>query len=66
MIRVTSVTAKGPRAALWPRRESRAPVPSKQRDPAGQAASLHRGETRCRRVRGAAEASLLVNGGRYL
>ncbi len=66
MIRVSSVTAKGPRVALWPRRESRAPVASKQRDPAEQAASLHRSETRCRRVRGAAEASLLMNGGRYL
>jgi hypothetical protein len=66
MTRVASITAKSPRLALWSRRESRLSAPPKQRDPAEQAAALQRSETRYRRVREAAEASFLMNGGRYL
>ena len=66
MIRVISVTAKAPCLVHLPRRESRAPVAPKQRDPAEQAAALQRGEAHYRRVRDAIEASFLVNGGRYL
>jgi hypothetical protein len=66
MIRVTSVTAKAPWLIPWPRRESRAPVPPKQRDPAEQAAALKRSEAHYRRVRDVIEASFFMNGGRYL
>ncbi len=66
MIRVASVTAKAPRLVAWPGRESRAPVPSKRRDPAEQAATLKRSEAHYCRIRDAAEASFWMNGGRYL
>jgi hypothetical protein len=66
MIRVASVTAKAPRLVAWPGRESRAPVLSKQRDPAEQAAALRRSENHYRLVRDAAEASFWMNGGRYV
>ena len=65
MIRVSGVTAKAPWLAPS-RRESAAPVPPKQRDPAEQAAALQRSEAHYRRVRDAVEASFLMNGGRYL
>jgi len=66
MIRVTSVTAKASCLVHLPRRESRAPVAPKQRDPVEQAAALQRSDTHYRRVRDAMEASFLMNGGRYL
>ena len=66
MTRVASVTAKAPWLLFWPRRESRAPAPSKQRSPAEQAAALHRNEGRYRRVKDRTEASFLMNGGPLL
>jgi len=65
MIRVCGVTAKAPWLAPS-RRQSAAPVPPKQRDPAEQAVALQRSEAHFRRVRHAVEASFLMNGGRYL
>ncbi len=66
MIRVASVTAKAPRLVAWPRRESRAPVPSKRRGPAEQAAALKRSEAHYRHIKDGAEASFWMNGGHYV
>ncbi|MEE8346412.1 MAG: hypothetical protein V3S20_03590 [Dehalococcoidia bacterium] len=66
MIRVASVTAKAPRLVAWPRRESRAPVPSKRRGPAEQAAALKRSEAHSRHIKDGAEASFWMNGGHYV
>ena len=65
MTAAAGATAKAPRLAVWPRRESQAPAPSKRRDPAEQAAALQRSESRYQRVKGSTEASFLMNGGRY-
>ena len=65
MIGVPDVTAKAHWLAPW-RREPAAPVPSRRRDAAEQAAALHRSEAHYRRVRDAVQASFLINGGRYL
>ena len=65
MTAAAGATAKAPRLAVWPRRESLAPTPSKRRDPAEQAAALQRSESRYQRVKGSTEASFLMNGGRY-
>lgn len=66
MTTVADITAKAPRLAVWPRREFSAPVPSKRRGPAEQAAALKRSESHYRRVKESLEASFLMNGGRYL
>ena len=65
MTAAAGATAKAPRLAVWPQRESQAPTPSKRRDPAEQAAALQRSESRYQRVKGSTEASFLMNGGRY-
>ena len=64
-MRVPEITAKVPWLAPS-RRQSAAPVPPKQRDPAEQAVALQRSEAHYRRVRDAVVASFLINGGRYL
>ena len=66
MTTVAGVTARAPGLAVWPRREFQAPVPSKRRGPAEQAAALKRSESHYRRVKESVEASFLMNGGRYL
>jgi hypothetical protein len=66
MIRVSSVTTKAPWLVHLPRRESRAPISSKQRDAAEEAEALQRSEAHYRRVRAAVEAYFLMNGGHYL
>ena len=66
MIRVTGVTTKAPWLLHLPRRGSRAAASPKERDPAEQAAALQRSETHYRRMRYAAQAAFLMNGGRYL
>ncbi len=64
MTTVAGITAKAPGLAVWPRGE--APVPSKRRGPAEEAAALKRSESHYRRVKESVEASFLMNGGRYL
>ena len=66
MTTVAGVTAKAPRLAVWPRRVFQAPIPSKRRGPAEEAAALMRSESHYRRVKERVEASFWMNGGRYL
>ena len=66
MTTVAGITAKAPRFAVWPRREVSAPVPSKRRGPAEQAAALKRSESHYRRVKDSVEASFIMDGGRLL
>jgi hypothetical protein len=66
MTTVAGVTVKVLRLAVWPRRDFQAPVPSKQRGPAEQAAALKRSESHYRRVKDSMEASFLMSGGRFL
>jgi hypothetical protein len=66
MTTVAGDTVKAPRLAIWPRRDFRAPVPSKRRGPAEQAAALKRSESHYRRVKDSMEASFLMSGGRFL
>lgn len=65
MTRVAGVTAKATRLAVWPRRDLHAPVPSKRRGPAEQAAALKRSESHYRRVKDSIEAFFIMNGGRF-
>jgi hypothetical protein len=65
MTAAAGARARAPRLAVWPRRASQAPTPSKRRDPAEQAAALRRSESHYRRVKDSTEASFLMNGGRY-
>ena len=64
MTAAAGATAKAPTLAVWPRRESLAPTPSKRRGPAEQAAALQRSESRYQHVKSSTEASFLMNGGR--
>ncbi len=66
MTRVANVTAKAPWLLFWPRRESRAAAPSKQRSPAEQAPALRHSESHYQRVKDTTEASFLMNGGPLL
>ena len=66
MTTVAGITARAPRLAVWPRREFPAPVPSKRRGPAEQAAALKRSESHYRRVKESVEASFVMDGGRFL
>jgi hypothetical protein len=65
MTTIAGVTARAPRLAVWPRRVFQAPVRSKQRGPAEEAAALERSESHYRRVKETVEASFWMNGGRH-
>jgi hypothetical protein len=65
MTTAAGVTARPPRLAVWPRRVFQAPIPSKRRGPAEEAAALERCESHYRRVKESVEASFWMNGGRY-
>ena len=65
MTTIAGIAARAPRLAVWPRRAFPAPVPSKQRGPAEEAAALKRSESHYRRVKDSVEASFWMNSGRY-